>query len=497
MTGESVARAGYESLLTRRRRRERRRRRAIAAAVLGAGFGAGVLLVRSTGATAVSNTSQSVPPAVAAGASDGSLLLARYEPKAIAHATRAAAAAEIPIAKPAPPPVPDEVLATLPPSARLAADGSPAWPASLAEAPRDRVIERSEITGADGMRAPIEIEYTLDAQLTQRVVGILDQVELGHVIVMDPRDGRILTYASTDPRSFPPTRVYPAASLMKVVTSAALLRRTPDVTQRICRFIGSPYYLTQNLLDPPSRGHTASFVDALATSNNQCFAQIAVHEVGSVGVIDQMQNFGLLESPGPGHQAGEVDPVHDRLELGKLGSGLAGSRISPLAAARMAAALVDGQVVTPRWIARVRDANGGEFQVPEAAAPRSALSPEITNELRSMMIQTTVRGTARRAFHARDGSLLLDPVPVAGKTGSLNGLNPDGRYEWFIGIAPADDPKIVIATLVVNRGKWHRSATQVAAQVLQAVFCESGDCRAEAPALHRTAGRRDPGDDRG
>ena len=59
-----------------------------------------------------------------------------------------------------------------------------------------------------------------------------------------------------------------------------------------------------------------------------------------------------------------------------------------------------------------------------------------------MMVQTTVRGTARRAFHARDGSLLLDPVPVAGKTGSLNGKDPDGHYEWFIGVAPADDPTI-------------------------------------------------------
>ena len=206
---------------------------------------------------------------------------------------------------------------------------------------------------------------------------------------------------------------------------------------------------------------------------------------------------GLLEPPAPGHQPGEVDPVEDRLALGKLGSGLAGSRISPLAAARMAAALVDGQVVTPRWIARVRDANGVDLQVPASPAPRSVLSAAVTNELRSMMVQTTVRGTARRAFHARDGSMLLDPIPVAGKTGSLNGVNPDGHYEWFIGVAPANDPTIAVATLVVNRGKWRRSASQVAAQVLQAVFCEAGACRAEAPAQRRTAGRRDEGGDRG
>ena len=463
--------------------------------MLAAGFVAGLLLVRSTGAPAVSNASRLELPAVAAGLSDGSFLLAAWEPMR-RPSKRAAQPIEIPVVEP-PPPVPADVLALLPPSARNAADGSPAWPTSLAQAPRGRVIERSESVGPDGARAPVEIEYTLDAALTERVVGILDDVELGHVIVLDPRDGRVLAYASTEPSSFPPTRIYPTASLMKVVTSAALLRSAPAATRRSCRFIGSPYYLAKNLLDPPSRGRTVSFIDALAMSNNQCFAQLAVHELGSVGVIEQMQRFGLLDSPAPGHQPGEVDPVRDRLELGKLGSGLAGSRISPLAAALMAGALVDGQVVTPRWIARVRDANGDDLQVPASPAPRTALSAAVTNQLRSMMVQTTVRGTARRAFHARDGSLLLDPVPVAGKTGSLNGKDPDGHYEWFIGVAPADDPTIAVATLVVNRGKWRRSASQVSAAVLQAVFCDSGACRAEAPDQRRSVGRSERGGERG
>ena len=158
---------------------------------------------------------------------------------------------------------------------------------------------------------------------------------------------------------------------MKVVTSAALLRRTPDATQRTCRFIGSPYYLAKNLLDPPSRGRTVTFVDALAMSNNQCFAQTR-------GARTRQRRRDRPDAElRPARVAGarvtsraRSTPVHDRLELGKLGSGLAGSRISPLAAARMAAALVDGQLVTPRWIARVRDANGDELRFPSLPAPR-------------------------------------------------------------------------------------------------------------------------------
>jgi hypothetical protein len=480
------------SLLARRRRRERRRRRAIATAVLCAGFAAGVWLVRSTGDATESSASRAGLPAVASGAADTSIQLARYDSK-LRWPTRAKA--QPPPAPPPPPLLPAEVLAALPPSARLSADGSPAWPAALAEAPRDRVVERTELAiGAEGVLGPIEVEYTLDPALTERVVGILRDVELAHVIVMDPADGRILSYASTEPHAFPATRAYPTASLMKVVTASAVLSQARAASLRPCRFIGSPYYLTQNLLDPPSRGHTASFVDALATSNNQCFAQLAVHELGSLAVIDQMERLGLLEAPAPGHQPGEVDPVHDRLELGKLGSGLAGSRISPLAAARLAATLVDGRVVTPYWVARARDANGTELRVPAPTAPRPVLSMAVVNELRSMMVQTTERGTARRAFHARDGRLLLDPIGVAGKTGSLNGLNPDGHYEWFIGVAPADAPTIAVATLVVNRGKRTRSASQVAAQVLQSVFCESGGCRAKTGARRTADRRRDAGE---
>src|SRR5258707_1085919 len=48
------------------------------------------------------------------------------------------------------------------------------------------------------------VEYTLDAQLTQEVFDVLEtgHVGLGNVVVMDPNQGRVLAYASTDPERF-------------------------------------------------------------------------------------------------------------------------------------------------------------------------------------------------------------------------------------------------------------------------------------------------------
>ena len=95
-----------------------------------------------------------------------------------------------------------------------------------------------------------------------------------------------------------------------------------------------------------------------------------------------------------------------------------------------------------------------------------------------MLVETTQRGTAQSAFRIRKGKPLLGPVEVAGKTGSLSGVNPKGRYEWFIGVAPADKPRVAIAVLLVQSDLWWRSASQIASEVLSRVFCERGRCSA-------------------
>jgi penicillin-binding protein A len=96
-----------------------------------------------------------------------------------------------------------------------------------------------------------------------------------------------------------------------------------------------------------------------------------------------------------------------------------------------------------------------------------------------MLVETTISGTARRGFRPK-GQPLLDPIRVAGKTGSLSGPDPKGRYEWFIGVAPAQAPRIAVATLVVQQGKWWLSSSQLAAEVLREVFCAGGVCTADA-----------------
>ena len=93
-----------------------------------------------------------------------------------------------------------------------------------------------------------------------------------------------------------------------------------------------------------------------------------------------------------------------------------------------------------------------------------------------MLVATTTRGTAKSAFRSRRGRPLLGDVRVAGKTGNLTGRDPFGRYEWFVGLAPADEPTIGVVVLQLQSNLWWKKSSELAASILREVFCERRTC---------------------
>ena len=85
-----------------------------------------------------------------------------------------------------------------------------------------------------------------------------------------------------------------------------------------------------------------------------------------------------------------------------------------------------------------------------------------------MMVETVSKGTARKAFNSSDARGFWKNIDVAGKTGSLSRAKPTYvGYSWFVGFAPADNPKYVISVLLGNEMSWHQKAPQVAERVLR------------------------------
>jgi penicillin-binding protein A len=105
----------------------------------------------------------------------------------------------------------------------------------------------------------------------------------------------------------------------------------------------------------------------------------------------------------------------------------------------------------------------------------------VAGQVGEMMRLTTSMGTARRSFRDRKGHPYL-PIDVAGKTGTLFyrgrpqdpalpsvvGMPENGQlgYSWFVGYAPADNPRIAFAILLGNPIAWQVRAHTVARHLI-------------------------------
>jgi peptidoglycan glycosyltransferase len=74
----------------------------------------------------------------------------------------------------------------------------------------------------------------------------------------------------------------------------------------------------------------------------------------------------------------------------------------------------------------------------------------------------------------RGTAAALPGVEVAGKTGTAelvaNSKNPKDADAWFVAFAPAQDPTVAVAVMLVGAGFGGTAAAPIARQVLQAAL---------------------------
>jgi cell division protein FtsI/penicillin-binding protein 2 len=320
---------------------------------------------------------------------------------------------------------------------------------------------------------------TLDPRIQAKLERVLEngRVPWGAAVLIEPKTGRVIAMAEHS-RAEPGARgialraLAPAASIFKIVTSAALLQQGVDADDEVC-FHGGRHRLQPSLLrdDPRRDRKCASLADALGHSTNVVFAKLASRGLSSDLLRSEASRF-LFNTEIP--FSWQVEPSRaeipdDHFELAETAAGFGPVSLSPLHGALIGAMVANGGAfVAPRII---ESADG--VAIP-GAEPRQLIEPEIAAELARMMRTTVTDGTARRTFRQdfRSPRSPLRGVEVAGKTGSLADKSPYRDYSWFVGFAPVDDPQIAIATVVVNERLWHVRATQVAREGLAAYFAE-------------------------
>jgi len=316
-------------------------------------------------------------------------------------------------------------------------------------------------TTADGKQVRFTIEPKLQGKM-EKLLRMYRPVGAA-VVALDPKTGKVLAMAEIGEGAV--TRpAYPAASVFKIVTGAALLEKGVSPDDETCYHGGIRRLVGKLLQDKPNLDRRClSLSMAMAKSANVVFAKMAVKHLDGEELRKSAERF-LFNRPifdQPLEQSSAEIP-DDGLGFAKSAAGFGQVKLSPMHAALIAAAVGNGGVaMEPSLIDAVND------EAVESTGSLRLLNVETAGALRDMMKLTVSQGTATPTFHERRRNV-LGSIEVAGKTGSLSNYKPFKDYSWFVGFAPADDPKIAVAAVVVNGPKWRIHAPFIAREALRA-----------------------------
>ncbi|MEN6448818.1 MAG: penicillin-binding transpeptidase domain-containing protein [Syntrophaceae bacterium] len=275
---------------------------------------------------------------------------------------------------------------------------------------------------------------TIDWDLQQFVArnAVKYKLYYGAIVIMDARTGDILALYGQKPAGQDCSLALNtdlAASIFKLVTAVAALDQAGMTSQSVFSYTGNAHTLYKNQLIGKRDRWTAevSLADAFAYSNNVVFAKIGTHYLGETPLLLTAMKLGFWKSP---LKECECTPStiffpQNDYNLAELSCGFnRKTRISPIHAAQMVTAVINnGGMVTPRLI---RTADVEQTQV---------MSRDAAQNLGAMMERTVRTGTVAKRFRGTSSDRVLKHLTIGAKSGSIDGDDPAGRRNWFVGYA--------------------------------------------------------------
>src|SRR5690606_642060 len=237
--------------------------------------------------------------------------------------------------------------------------------------------------------------------------------------------------------------------------------------------------LADELRDDPERDKwCATLGIALGRSLNVVFGRLAQKHLTPEDLMEMGGAFGFgAEIPfAVKNEASKIAIPEDPLEFARTSAGFWNTSLSPLAAASLTQMVANkGVALEPYIVRKVKQGNETIWQSPEKPKVlRRGIKASTADEVAKMMLHTVEGGSAYKTFHDSRGNAFLPGVKVAGKTGTLTRHEENRHYTWLVAFAPADDPEIAVAALVVNTPRWRIKGPDLARDVLRAYFSEKG-----------------------
>lgn len=304
----------------------------------------------------------------------------------------------------------------------------------------------------------------------------------GAIVLMDPKSGEILAMVSK-PDFNPATLredweeivedkdspllnraamgLYTPGSVFKVITATAAIQRQDIPTTYQCQ--GSINIEGYTLRDYQETVHgEVDLEKALVESCNVAFSQIGIH-IGEGALREEAERymfnreipFALITKSSQFPSKG----VMDKPELGATAIGQGKLLATPLNMALAASAIAnEGRMVKPVLVKEVISPEGRTIKISSTETLSRVCTPMMAEQLTTMMIQAVEKGTGKNAR--------IRNVKVAGKTGTAE--NETGKaHAWFIGFAPADNPKVAVAVVLENSGSTGgKSAAPIAREMM-------------------------------
>ena len=304
-----------------------------------------------------------------------------------------------------------------------------------------------------------EPKYQKDSLLGLRVDKILRQYRpyAAFYLMVDSRTNEIIAWGQRSDSAVQPEPTYlsratfPSASLYKIVTSVAALETSRFATNSTVPLIGrsTTLYSRQLKLSDNYKGPYITLEDAFARSCNPAMGIIGQH-IGGRTLRKFATRLGFNRPfPGGAPQPSRSVPPDSGFGLAEVASGFTReNRVSPLHMAAIVRALVTEQSVQIPW----------SHSIPSQFAPREPITldesefhPDTYYGIRQLMLRTVTNGTARKHMRRTLTAVNRDALFIGGKTGSLDGDSPKGRYDWFAGFAQSrKDPKLGVVLVVMQ-----------------------------------------------
>ena len=314
----------------------------------------------------------------------------------------------------------------------------------------------------------------------------------GAVVAMDPKTGDVLAMvtapsfdpnllSSHDPKAIraawtklnaDPSKpmvskanqeLYPPGSTFKLITASAALENGygPDSTWPNPAVLSLPQ--TTHVLSNFGGEHCYGGVpqltldQAFTVSCNVVFGEIGL-KLGAQKIVDQAEAYGFnqdipFDVP---FVSGNIPSVSyfDQREPAVALSAIGQDQVSanPLQMALVASAIANGGVeMQPRLVTEILDPTGQPIQTLQPVEFGRPISPATAQDMTQMMIDVVDHGTGTSAQ--------IPGVTVAGKTGTAQHGTGQAPHAWFVCFAPAEDPQIAVAVVVLDGGDLGSEAT--------------------------------------